>query len=340
MIGERITNPHNVLRVTPPSDFGGVPVPAGCRLEGAEDSLAAATGMLLPRGDYLKIAENAVIAIYEPVRFDTVWSARIWWACYKADLHSRADLYSREMPINVGSQDGRSLTFHHDAPASDALLWCYMKTNKFVSMLQNGGIQLTRADLFCDKEEGTLRPHNLLYRRGVYADDATMANAGDVCVREFRRMKRHTSISCWRIDTDEDQRSWHTYVGKAPGVAIVTTYGQLAQRLAYYFCATVEYLDDGWIPEGNSLYPFIHKRRSFEWEREFRIIHQRFPRTQPRFRGAPFYDCGQPNPAPRLTIKMNLNAIIHTVVTGPKTTNAQRTALRTLIRPYRLSATF
>lgn len=342
MIGDRIVDPLHVLRVTLGSEVAGIPVRVGTQIPDAADALAAARiGMLLSRGTYRKVIEDEQIAVYQPVRFNVVWNASVWWACYKVDLCPRTDVYSTDLPINVGPQDGPRLSAHHHAPSRNSLLWCYMKTRKFVSMLHNGGIQLTRADLFPDKDEGTLRPENLFYRRAVYADDRTMVEAGYTCPRGFRLIKHHTSISCWRLDAQEDRRSWDTYVGNEPGIALVTTYGELFRHVTALFCATVEYLDDGWIPEGNSLFPFIYKRKeNYEWEREFRIIYQQLPKTEPRFRGVPFYDCSQPNPSPCVTLELDLNAVILKMFVGPNTPNSAKSQLRRWLgaadysRPY------
>ena len=159
------------------------------------------------------------------------------------------------------------------------------------------------------------------------------------CPRGFRLIKHHTSISCWRLDAQEDRRSWDTYVGNEPGIALVTTYGELFRHVTALFCATVEYLDDGWIPEGNSLFPFIYKRKeNYEWEREFRIIYQQLPKTEPRFRGVPFYDCSQPNPSPCVTLKLDLNAVILKMFVGPNTPNSAKSQLRRLARSRGLLA--
>ncbi len=339
MLGERIQDQQQVLRVELGSQAAGIPIAAGAGIQSAKESLAAArVGMLLPVATYIKVQEDDEITVYQPVRFDVVWTPKLHWACYKMDLRPKAGVYSRELPIHVGAQTDCRSSVHHNAPSHDALIWCYMKAQKFEAMLQNGGIQLTRSDLFSDKDEGTLRGQNFLYRRAVYGDDARMAAAGQICMREFSRIKRHTSIGCWRLDTKEDERSWETYVGSNVGVAILTTYGKLSRHIESLFCATVEYQDESWIPEGNALYPFIYKRKAYAWEREFRIIHQLFPRTEARFRGAPFYDCSQPNHAARRTLKLDLSALIIKAFIGPNTPKATRSHLRRLTRRHGISA--
>jgi len=151
-------------------------------------------------------------------------------------------------------------------------------------------------------------------------------------------MKQHTYVGCWRVDTGESIRSWDEYVGSGAGVAVVTTYGRLSRYLATLFCASVEYTDDGWIAESNSIFPFMYKRKAYDWEQEFRIIHQCFPKTEARFRGTPVYDCSLTNPNPFLVVKLDLNAVITAIIIGPNTPVGVRAELRESIRESGLRA--
>ena len=47
------------------------------------------------------------------------------------------------------------------------------------------------------------------------------------------------------------------------------------------FIGMVDYVDweNHWIPEGNLFYPFMHKRKSFEHEKEIRAVITDFPTT-------------------------------------------------------------
>lgn len=79
---------------------------------------------------------------------------------------------------------------------------------------------------------------------------------------------------------------WRLYCGDKEGVAIRTTYGKLESSLSdpEMYIGVVTYKDyekDGyplyqlnpkWPPEHSYYYPFMHKRKAFEHEREVRII--------------------------------------------------------------------
>jgi hypothetical protein len=199
-------------------------------------------------------------------------------------------------------------------------------------MLRHGVIYLTRADFFDDKREGMLSAANLHYRRSIFASDATMAEAGYLAFREFRRMKAWTNVSCWRLDEREHERSWKEYVGSRPGVALVTTYARLARFTATLFCAKVQYEDDAWISEANSLHPFMYKRKKWDWEREYRIIEQRFPKREARFRGASYYDCSEGTAHAGSMLEVSFDELLVGVVIGPHTSQAEGSDLVGLIR--------
>ncbi len=338
MVGDRIEDPQIFLKVNHRSGFVGVPVAAAASFDQAKSFLCR-TGQLLPDGDYSRVAEDSEVALYQPVRFNVRWTPSIRWVCYKIDLRRRYDIYSKTLPINTGTQSPpRRPTIHHNPPARDAFLWCYMRLPKFKTVLSEGGLILTRANLFLDKTEGTLRPANMHYRKKVYSDNQTMADAGYLGRHEFERIKRWTYVSCWRLDNSENDRCWQEYVGNEAGIALVTTYGRLAPFVSTMFCAGIEYEDEAWIPEGNTLYPFTFKHRHWKWEQEFRIIEQQFPTTQGRRLQSPdAYDCSQENPDLAMMLKVNLNALLLHIVVGPKTTRLEKIKIQELLQRGNLS---
>jgi hypothetical protein len=63
-----------------------------------------------------------------------------------------------------------------------------------------------------------------------------------------------------------------------------------------------------WLPEGNLFYPFVHKRKSFEHEREVRAVFN------DRFQGA-FYSGS--NPKKGYLVEVLLDDLIETVYVAP-----------------------
>ena len=71
---------------------------------------------------------------------------------------------------------------------------------------------------------------------------------------------------------------WDIYLGGEPqGIAIRSTYRRLSESITderKVYIGTVSYIDFNAevIPDGNGFYPYVHKRKSFEHEREIRAL--------------------------------------------------------------------
>jgi hypothetical protein len=79
----------------------------------------------------------------------------------------------------------------------------------------------------------------------------------------------------------ESAAMWELYAQRNSGIATKTTFKRLKDSLGdntpdLIKFGLVKYIDfeNEWEPEGNLYYPFLHKRRSFEHERELRAISQ------------------------------------------------------------------
>lgn len=219
-----------------------------------------------------------------------------------------------------------------------ARLWRYMSVNRFEDMMRNGGLFLARADMFSDKLEGTLSRANLEKRQRVYRENPLMANAYARLVSSLYDIRRWTYVSCWRVDEEESPRAWKEYAKFPEGVAIQTDYLRLSRLTGCMFCACVEYVDykRTWIVENNSMMPFIHKDKTCDWEKEFRIIIQRFP--QVRRGDKTVYDCSEENPHCGLVLGADLSAIIEKIVISPAISVEGEAAIRNLVKHYGLKS--
>ena len=77
---------------------------------------------------------------------------------------------------------------------------------------------------------------------------------------------------------------WDLYIKGTEGVAIQSTFRSLTESFSLHaddsiFVGEVSYIDyeNDWMPEGNLFYAFMHKRKSFEHERELRALLCRYP---------------------------------------------------------------
>ena len=84
-------------------------------------------------------------------------------------------------------------------------------------------------------------------------------------------------VNCWHMNLAESMAMWKLYARSNEAVAIRSTFRRLVDEVpdgSEVFAGTIKYVDfeRETIPEGNMLYPFTHKRLSFEHEREVRLV--------------------------------------------------------------------
>ena len=86
-------------------------------------------------------------------------------------------------------------------------------------------------------------------------------------------------ISSWHINEYESFAMWQIFTQKSEGLAIQSTLGRLQKALIpettyVQHIGEVNYIDykKEYIPFDNAFFPFLFKRKSFQYEREIRII--------------------------------------------------------------------
>lgn len=175
---------------------------------------------------------------------------------------------------------------------SGAFVWRYMDFTKFVSTLENEALYFSAANCLGDPLEGSFPRASAESRRRLLPDWSDHDHAQ--YAETFRQMARFTFVNCWHMNGGESAAMWRLYARTEEAVALRTTYRQLQDALdEECVIGLVRYLDYG--TEAihtpfSAFSPYIYKRRSFEHEREVRLIVQR----------PPFIDGHGPNgPEPR-----------------------------------------
>lgn len=155
------------------------------------------------------------------------------------------------------------------APPSnlDMKIWRYMDFAQFVSILDEKGLFFTRADLFEDKFEGTMSQplYDYLQRMGDPEQHAWL----------LRITRGWSFVNCWRMNACESAAMWKIYSSAKESVCLQTTYARLRGALAAdVHIGVVEYIsyEHDKIPAGNTFWPLMRKRRSFEHEQELRAV--------------------------------------------------------------------
>ncbi len=215
---------------------------------------------------------------------------------------------------------------------------------KFVSILDKKSLYLPTASRFSDKWEGAypnsdsfsgLSPHN------EHSDFRTNV------IRKREEFKNHCFVSCWHVSDYESAAMWELYRNGDVSVALQSTYKSFKESInlkAYkatlpllqFWFSKVNYIDyetetfEGHVAEID-ITPFIHKRRSFEHEKEFRIIVQepfsyddRFNDSVKKFSlNAKSFD-----------LKVEISTLIHKVYVSPNASESFWVLVKSVLKTY------
>jgi hypothetical protein len=160
-------------------------------------------------------------------------------------------------------------------------IWRYMDFTKYVSLLDQKSLFFARADILSldDPYEGAISEANVRMRPIIYRDRIP-DNAFNTLSKIHYSARRWTYINCWHMNNGESAAMWKLYSQINDAIAIKTTYQKLFDNLPDgVFVGIVHYIDydNDRIPEGSDLFNYVHKRKSFEHEKELRALIQELP---------------------------------------------------------------
>lgn len=169
-------------------------------------------------------------------------------------------------------------------PSSDAILWRYMDFTKFVSLLEKQALFFPRADKLGDPFEGSVTKVNEAARPIVYKDQLT-EDALLGLSQSMKELSRFMLINCWHENAHESEAMWRLYAREKDGIAIKTDFNSFKNSFTCskeIYIGSVNYVDydSDIIPESNLFYLYLHKRKSFEHEKEIRAIVMEIPTNE------------------------------------------------------------
>jgi hypothetical protein len=235
----------------------------------------------------------------------------------------------------------------------DIKVWRYMDFTKYVSMLDSGRLFFARSDLLGDDFEGSSPLMNIALRPAAYQgmrQEISKANPSNQnewveflrFVSTTNELHRHSIyVNSWHMNEFESAAMWDLYAtNRAEAIAIQSTYAKLRDCLpseidvgltdpASVFIGEVQYIDyeTEWYDEGNLYHRFLHKRKSFEHERELRAV------ISDRFQG--MYYSGN-NPKTGYRVEVSLDDLIEQVYVAPIAPDWFRDLVLTVTDKYRL----
>lgn len=154
----------------------------------------------------------------------------------------------------------------------ETIVWKYLDLSKFVDLLLYRKLFMSRSDKFEDQYEGT-------FSEPTFEEIRKLSEGNPGFLDFYKTRRKNIVVSSWHINEYESFAMWQIFTQKNEGLAIQSTLSRLQKALAVettfeQHIGEVNYIDykKEYIPFENSFFPFLFKRKSFQYEREIRII--------------------------------------------------------------------
>lgn len=152
------------------------------------------------------------------------------------------------------------------------VVWKYLDLSKFLDMLLSQKLFMSRSDKFEDQYEGT-------FSEPTFEEIKKIAANNPKFLDYYKSHREKVVVSSWHANEYESFAMWQIFTKNNEGLAIQSTIGRLKKALAVekhfeQYIGEVNYIDykKEYIPFEDTFFPFLFKRKSFQYEREIRII--------------------------------------------------------------------
>lgn len=160
-----------------------------------------------------------------------------------------------------------------DTPSDDVVVWRYLNLERLLDLLVSSQLYLCRLDRFRDPWEGVFPRSVVEQLRSRHTPEQYKA-----IITAIEGIRTSLFANCWHESPHESAALWKQY-SNASGVAIRTTIGSIKKAIQgnlSYHIGRVRYLDSETdkrieMPVSALVVPFL-KRKSFEYEREVRVL--------------------------------------------------------------------
>jgi hypothetical protein len=154
----------------------------------------------------------------------------------------------------------------------DTIVWKYLDLSKFLDLLISKKLFLSRSDKFEDQYEGT-------FSEPTFEEIKKLSENNPAFLDYYKSHREKVVVSSWHINEYESFAMWQIFTQNSEGLAIQSTLGRIQSALEYekdikQYIGEVNYIDykKEYIPFDDMFFPFLFKRKSFQYEREVRII--------------------------------------------------------------------
>jgi hypothetical protein len=154
----------------------------------------------------------------------------------------------------------------------NTIVWKYLDLSKFLDLLLSQKLFMSRSDKFEDQYEGT-------FSEPTYEEIKKLATDNPEFLNYYKTHREKVVVSSWHINEYESFAMWQIFTQNSEGLAIQSTLGRLQKALLpeqnfKQYIGEVNYIDykKEYIPFDDMFFPFLFKRKSFQYEGEVRII--------------------------------------------------------------------
>ncbi|KAF2342482.1 DUF2971 domain-containing protein [Flavobacterium tistrianum] len=154
----------------------------------------------------------------------------------------------------------------------DTIVWKYLDLSKFLDLLLSKKLFMSRSDKFEDQYEGT-------FSEPTYEEIKKLAVDNPEFLNYYKTHREKVAISSWHINEYESFAMWQIFTKNNEGLAIQSTIKRLQKAVRPennfdQYIGEVNYIDykKEYIPFDDLFFPFLFKRKSFQYEREVRIL--------------------------------------------------------------------
>jgi hypothetical protein len=200
----------------------------------------------------------------------------------------------------------------------NTIVWKYLDLSKFLDLLMSEKLFMSRSDKFEDQYEGTFSEPTFEEIKKLSIDNPDFLNY-------YKTHREKVAISSWHINEYESFAMWQIFTQNSEGLAIQSTIGRLQESLVLetnfnQYIGEVNYIDykKEHIPFDDMFFPFLFKRKSFQYEGEVRIIT----------------DIGESDIKINegLKINVNINQLIEKIYIHPKSENWYKNLVIQLVK--------
>lgn len=224
-------------------------------------------------------------------------------------------------------------------------IWRYMSFAEYVSLLDRKALFFTRVDRLEDRFEATFPKHifDPNFEAQVTEEQRQNLEINKERLLAYNQfLKKDTVVNCWHISDYESDAMWKLYLKGEEGVAIQSTYKRLSDSFNNYdendvFIGVISYIDheNDVIPWDNAYQPFVHKNRSFEHEKELRVVLSKDIRKELAKNNGKKLDTLE-FPVNGVEAQINLETLIEKIVVSPKTQKWFEELVHSVTRKYGL----